>query len=99
MKYLPYLITAALFLSASFFLQKINQQANKQPDTWSAFVYTNGYNAGTYEKTDDFEDYASCKMFAEQQSLEFGNVAWQCGLNCWFDSSRQGFQCAKMKNH
>ncbi len=100
MKYLPFFFTAILFLTVSFAVQKINlQQKNTVPDTWSAFVYVNGYNAGSYDKTDDFKDYSSCKAYAQQQSQELGNVVWQCGLNCWFDSNHQGFQCAKMKNH
>ncbi len=73
------------------------QQAKEQPDSWSAFVYANGYNSGAYKKTDNFKDYTSCEKFAKQQAHELGEVVWECGLNCWFDSSRQGFQCAKMK--
>lgn len=100
MKYLPFVFTAFLFISAGYVLKVIDiQQSSDTPDTWSAFVYSSGYNAGIYDKTDNFTDYSSCKAFAEQQSTTLGNIAWQCGLNCWFDSSHQGYQCAKMKNH
>ncbi|MCG9695520.1 hypothetical protein [Shewanella sp. Isolate11] len=99
-KYLPLVFTLLLFVAAGLALFSINQQqASDQPETWSAFVYANGYASGAYKKTDDFNDYPSCKAFAEQQAHELGDVVWECGLSCWFDSSRQGFQCETMQNN
>ncbi|ASJ95475.1 hypothetical protein [Shewanella marisflavi] len=75
------------------------EETQQQPETWSAFVYAHGYNSGRYKKTDDFDDYESCKTFAIEQSKTLGDVLWECGLRCRFDNSRQGFQCDAMQNH
>ena len=75
------------------------EEAQQQPETWSAFVYANGYNSGRYKKTDDFDNYDNCKIFAVKQSKALGGVLWECGLRCRFDNSRQGFQCETMQNH
>ena len=74
------------------------EETQQTPETWSAFVYAHGYNSGRYKKTDDFEDYESCKAFATEQAKALGDVLWECGLRCRFDNSRQGFQCETMKN-
>lgn len=99
-KYQPILFIIVLFSILVGAIAWINQaQQSKGPETWSAFVYTHGYNSGRYKKTDDFEDYLSCKAFAQQQADQLGNPVWECGLRCRFDSSRQGYQCDTMKNH
>nr|WP_110455737.1 hypothetical protein [Shewanella algidipiscicola] len=95
-KHLPLLVIILLFSAAAASLIWINQtQQTSGPETWSAFIYTQGFNSGRYQKQDDFEDYPSCKIFAEQQAQ--GDVVWECGLRCRFDSSRQGFQCETMR--
>ncbi|QYJ86541.1 hypothetical protein K0I73_01945 [Shewanella mesophila] len=98
--YQPILFVIVLLLIVSAAIVSINQdQKTQEPETWSAFVYAHGYNSGRYKKTDDFDDYPSCKLFAEQQASELGNVVWECGLRCRFDSSRQGYQCETMQNN
>ncbi|QLE87048.1 MULTISPECIES: hypothetical protein [Shewanella] len=99
-KFTPFLFIVSIIAIVAFAISQINQsEQHHYSETWSAFVYTHGYNSGRYQKTDDFSDYQQCKTFAQQQSADQGDVVWQCGLNCRFDSSRQGFQCETMKNH
>ncbi|MCZ4337166.1 hypothetical protein [Shewanella colwelliana] len=99
-KFMPILFVALLFSVVGAVIIWINQgQQRDEPETWSAFVYANGYNSGRYKKTDDFDDYVSCKTFATEQAQQLGNVVWECGLRCRFDASRQGFQCETMQNH
>lgn len=97
-KHLPLLVSILLFSAAAASLIGINQtQQDSGPETWSAFVYSQGFNSGHYQKQDDFNDYPSCKAFAIQQAKAQGDVVWECGLRCRFDSSRQGFQCETMR--
>lgn len=98
-KITPVIFVILLFTGLVWTIFNINQteQSNSYA-TWSSFIYKNGYNSGKYEKTDDFDDYPSCKVFSEQQSKQLNNVVWECGLNCSFDSMRQGFHCEKMTN-
>ncbi|MBR9728542.1 hypothetical protein G3R48_11200 [Shewanella intestini] len=71
----------------------------KSPENWTAFVYKNGYESAAYEMKTGFNDYQSCKAFSQTLSYKFGEVPWQCGLRCRFDSMRQGYQCETMENH
>ncbi|WP_076412063.1 hypothetical protein [Shewanella sp. UCD-KL12] len=100
MKNLPAIIIVTIIfttLGASLYL--INRsETHNEPETWSSFVYTNGYNSGRYKKVDDFNDYQSCRTFSLETSAKFDNAPWECGLRCRFDSSRQGFQCEKMQS-
>lgn len=75
-----------------------DSEKSPSPETWSSFVYTNGYNSGRYKKVDDFESYQACREFSLEKSFQFENVPWECGLRCRFDSSRQGFQCETMES-
>lgn len=96
---LPIIFVVTLFMTLGLTLYLINQsEASDEPETWSSFVYTNGYNSGRYKKVDDFEDYPSCRGYSLEKSAENGQAPWECGLRCRFDSSRQGFQCETMEN-
>ncbi|WP_394204587.1 hypothetical protein [Shewanella waksmanii] len=99
-KFAPLLFILGVVAILAVVITSINHsEKSVQPASWSAFIYTHGYNSGRYDKKDDFADYQQCKAYAEQQSALKGDVAWQCGLNCRFNNSRQGFQCETMKNH
>lgn len=76
-----------------------DSEKSQSPETWSSFVYSNGYQSGRYKKEDDFESYQACRAFSLEQSVQFDNAPWECGLRCRFDSSRQGFQCEAMESH
>ncbi len=56
MKFSPsLLITLGLFTALGIVLVAINQDAKpKGPETWSAFIYTHGFDSGRYIKEDDF---------------------------------------------
>ncbi|MGS0682553.1 hypothetical protein ACVBIL_15495 [Shewanella sp. 125m-7] len=98
-KLAPVLFVALLFIGLTAAIFSINQsEAPSGPETWSAFIYKNGYNSGKYDKKDDFDSYPSCKAYAQQASEKLGGVAWECGLSCRFDSMRQGFHCDTMSN-
>ena len=98
---LPAIIfVVVLLLSASIAVYNINQSHQQtSPETWTAFIYKNGYESAKYEMEDGFEDYSSCKSFAIRLSDKFDQAPWQCGLRCRFDSMRQGYQCESMENH
>ncbi|MGB2519964.1 hypothetical protein [Shewanella algae] len=100
MKFSPsLLITLGLFTALGIVLVAINQDSKpKGPETWSAFIYTHGFDSGRYIKEDDFGDYASCKAFAIEKSQAAEGAPWECGSYCRFDSRRQGFQCEQMRN-
>ncbi len=96
---LPIIFVITLFTCLGVTLYLINQsEASDEPQTWSSFVYTNGYNSGRYKKVDDFEDYPSCRAYSLEKSTEYNHAPWECGLGCRFDSTRQGYQCKKMEN-
>jgi len=96
---LPIIFVISLFMTLGVTIYLINQsEASDEPETWSSFVYTNGYNSGRYKKVDDFEDYPSCRAYSLEKSVEHDQAPWECGLRCRFDSSRQGFQCETMEN-
>ena len=90
------LILLTCFASAIWFISPKDKQ--NQPETWSAFIYTHGYDSGKYKKTDHFNNYDSCKDFAREQSSFYDDVPWECGSNCAFDTRKQGFQCQEMRN-
>ncbi|MCG9713058.1 hypothetical protein L1D32_16545 [Shewanella insulae] len=96
---LLFVIILFSLLAGALYWIALEEETQQAPETWSAFVYAHGYNSGRYKKTDDFEDYESCKAFATEQAKELGDVLWECGLRCRFDNSRQGFQCETMQNH
>ncbi|MPY25929.1 hypothetical protein FM037_02110 [Shewanella psychropiezotolerans] len=99
MKNAPAIILVTLiFIALGTSLYLINSsEKSHSPETWSSFVYTNGYNSGRYKKQDDFISYETCREHAVETSVRFDNAPWECGLRCRFDSSRQGFQCETMK--
>ena len=98
-KFIPVLFVVLLFTGLAAAIFSINQsERSPGPETWSAFIYKNGYNSGKYDKKDDFDSYPSCKAYASQASEKLAGVAWECGLNCGFDSMRQGFHCETMTN-
>ncbi|MGS0674939.1 hypothetical protein [Shewanella sp. 0m-4] len=97
-KFTPILFVIILFAGLAAAIFSINQSETSESETWSAFIYKNGYNSGKYDKKDDFDSYPSCKAYAQQASDKLGGVAWECGLNCRFDSMRQGFHCETMTN-
>ena len=91
--------TLGLFASVIATVAWINHSEQKDDtETWTAFVYTHGYESGRYQKTDNLENYQACKSFAQALSAEFDAAPWECGLQCGFDSRRQGYQCEKLKN-
>ncbi|WP_064791283.1 hypothetical protein [Shewanella woodyi] len=93
------LLTLVIFLVLGITLYLISPANQKeQPESWSSFVYTQGYESGRYKKLDDFNDYASCRAYSIETSEKFEQAPWECGLRCRFDSSRQGFQCEAMEN-
>ena len=98
---LPAIIfVVVLLLSTSIAVYSINHShQHTSPETWTAFIYKNGYQSAKYEMEDGFEDYPSCKSFATRLSDKFAQAPWQCGLRCRFDSMRQGYQCESMENH
>ncbi|MEZ9595764.1 hypothetical protein AB4298_14110 [Shewanella sp. 10N.261.52.F9] len=98
-KFSPVLFVSLLFVGLAAAIYSIQQsETSSGPETWSAFIYKNGYNSGKYEMKHDFTDYPSCKTYAQQESAKFDGVTWECGLNCRFDSMRQGFHCETMVN-
>ncbi|ABZ78351.1 conserved hypothetical protein [Shewanella halifaxensis HAW-EB4] len=98
-KLAPVFFVIILFVGLAAAIFRITpSEISSEPETWSAFIYKNGYNSGKYEKKDDFDSYPSCKAYAEQESDKLQGVAWECGLNCGFDSMRQGFHCETMTN-
>ncbi|MCL1050103.1 hypothetical protein L2755_10755 [Shewanella abyssi] len=98
-KLAPVIFVILLFTGLTWTIVSINQsEQTSSYETWSSFIYKGGYNSSRYEKTDDFDDYPSCKAFSEQQSKRLNNVVWECGLNCSFDSMRQGYHCKTMTN-
>lgn len=99
MKNSPAIILVTLiFITLGTSLYLINSsEKSHSAETWSSFVYTNGYNSGRYKKQDDFISYEACSEHALATSVKFDNAPWECGLRCRFDSSRQGFQCETMK--
>lgn len=98
-KLAPILFVVLLFIGLGAAIYHINQtEVSSHPESWSAFIYKGGYSSGNYHKQDDFDDYPSCKTYAENESSKLNDVAWECGLNCRFDSMRQGFHCETMKN-
>ncbi|MBW8182779.1 hypothetical protein [Shewanella nanhaiensis] len=93
------LLTLVIFLALGVTLYLIGPTNQKeQPESWSSFVYTQGYESGRYKKLDDFNDYTSCRAYSIETSAKFEQAPWECGLRCRFDSSRQGFQCEAMEN-
>lgn len=89
-----------LVLAAIFAVISINKQHQQSsPETWTAFVYKNGYESAKYQMQQGFTEYFACKEFALSESAKFDNAPWQCGLRCRFDSMRQGYQCETMENH
>lgn len=98
-KLTPIIFVALLFTALAAAIFTINHdEKNSQPESWSAFIYKNGYNSGRYDMKDGFDSYPSCKAYAQQASDKLNGVAWECGLNCGFDSMRQGFHCETMTN-
>ncbi|WP_434928341.1 hypothetical protein ACRWQN_05385 [Shewanella sp. HL-SH8] len=94
------IVVVILFIAASVAVVSINQSHQQtSPETWTAFIYKNGYQSAKYQMEDGFDDYQMCKDYAVQQSEKFDNAPWQCGLRCRFDSMRQGYQCDSMENH
>ncbi|WP_076543182.1 hypothetical protein [Shewanella sp. UCD-KL21] len=83
-------------VSALTYITKSNQ--SHSPETWTSFVYKNGYESASYLMQDGFNDYASCKIYSQDMSATYSSAPWQCGLNCRFDSMRQGFECESMIN-
>ncbi|ABV89037.1 hypothetical protein [Shewanella pealeana] len=98
-KLTPIIFVIVLFSGLAAAIFSINHsETTSQPESWSAFIYKNGYNSGRYDKKDDFDNYPSCKAYAEQESNKLDGAPWECGLNCGFDSMRQGFHCETMTN-
>ncbi len=98
-KLAPILFVTLLFTGLVAAIFSINQsETSTAIQSWSAFIYKNGYNSGQYDKKDDFDSYQHCKLYAEKASKQLDGVTWECGLNCRFDSMRQGFHCDAMSN-
>lgn len=98
-KFAPVILVIAIFSALVWAIVSINEsEQSSSYETWSSFVYKSGYNSGGYDKKDNFDDYSSCKAFSQQQSKKLNNATWECGLNCTFDSMRQGFHCETMTN-
>lgn len=98
-KLVPIIFVVLLFSGLGGAIYYINQtEKSAKPESWSAFIYKNGYNSGRYDKKDGFDSYPNCKAYAQQQSAKLEDAAWECGLNCRFDSMRQGFHCETMEN-
>lgn len=74
------------------------EDTKDREQSWSAYIYTHGYDSGKYQKTDNFGDYETCRDFAREQSQLHNNVPWECGLLCDFNNQKQGFQCKEMRS-
>ncbi|WP_144213062.1 hypothetical protein [Shewanella donghaensis] len=83
-------------VSAVAYINKANE--SHTPETWTSFVYKNGYESASYLRQDGFDDYASCKVYSQDMSDTYNSAPWQCGSKCRFDSMRQGFECESMVN-
>ena len=98
--WLPIIFTLALFAIAAWVISAINTDENRQtPIGWTAFIYHHGFSSANYLKQEQLSDYQQCKRFAKQQSAAHNNAPWQCGEDCRFDASKQGYVCKQMRNH
>lgn len=83
-------------VSAVTYINKANE--SDSTETWTSFVYKNGYESASYVMQDGFNDYESCKVYSQEMSATYSSAPWQCGSQCRFDSMRQGFECESMIN-
>lgn len=94
---MPFIVAIIIFTGFGTALYGISQsEQTKTAEVWSAFIYNNGFNSGRYQKEDGFQSFKQCKAYAESAESNPNGANWECGLNCGFDSRRQGFQCDTM---
>lgn len=98
--WLPIIFTLALFATTSWVLTTIaSDEQHQTPTRWTAFIYHHGFGSANYIKKAQISDYQQCKTYAKQQSTAHTNAPWQCGEDCRFDASKQGYVCKQMRNH